>query len=127
MNIPSQFRITAEQVRASMPRNPVAENAIGSRASAVHKQLIKYILTFDQQLDQTHEVGVRLVSFGEAIVFHVRRISYSDPSLVTFEGTLDDGAPVQLVQHISQLSFLLTAVKRADPNQPKRPFGFNQA
>ncbi|MDQ1925116.1 DUF6173 family protein, partial [Massilia pseudoviolaceinigra] len=57
-----------------------------------------------------------------AITFHVRQIG-NIPSVITFDGVMDDGETVQLVQHASQLSVLLIAlpVKIA---QLKRVIGF---
>lgn len=51
-------------------------------------------------------------------------VGFLNLSLIVFKGALDNGNPVELVQHVSQLSFLLVAVKRVDPNQPKRKIGF---
>jgi hypothetical protein len=76
------------------------------------------------KLDQAHEVGVRLVNFGQTIVFSLERMGYSDPSLITFAGTMEDGQPVELVQHVSQISILLTKIARPDPSAPKRRIGF---
>ena len=64
------------------------------------------------------------MTFGQAITFHVQDVGYYNPNLITFYGKTDDGQKVQLVQHVSHLSFLLIALPRIDPNQPKRPFGF---
>lgn len=93
-------------------------------ASEFHKRLIEYIYLFDQTLDQEHEVGIKLVSFDQAICFSVTDLGYYNPSLICFYGVMEDGTPVQLIQHISQISFLLMAIKRPDPKKPKRPIGF---
>lgn len=93
-------------------------------ASEFRARIIARIQQFESGLDQAHEVGVRLVTFGQSITFHVADIGAQDPSLITFSGEMDDGSPVALVQHVSQISFLLMAVKRPDPNAPRRVFGF---
>jgi len=95
-------------------------------ASEFYKRLGEYIKHFEESLDEQHEVGVRLVSFGQSITFHVASLGYYNPSLISFNGRMDDGAPVQLVQHVSQISFLLTALERLDPTKPKQRFGFAQ-
>jgi acyl CoA:acetate/3-ketoacid CoA transferase alpha subunit len=59
------------------------------------------------------------VAFGEAITMHVEAIEYSDPSLITFYGFGANRKPMQLIQHLTQLNFLLTAVDKI-PNQPNR-------
>ncbi|MET0753727.1 MAG: DUF6173 family protein [Pyrinomonadaceae bacterium] len=93
-------------------------------ASEFHKRLIKWINDFDSTLDQEHEVGVRLVSFGQTVVFHLFDISYWNPSLISFIGITNDGEPVELIQHISQISILLMKLKRLDTSKPKRKIGF---
>ena len=60
----------------------------------------------------------------QSLTFHVDSIGFYNPSLISFYGQMDDGSPVQLVQHVSQISFLLMAVERLDPTKPKRRFGF---
>ncbi|WP_207652686.1 DUF6173 family protein [Desulfosporosinus sp. FKA] len=93
-------------------------------ASEFHMRLIKMINDFDEKLNQTEEVGVRLVTFGQSITFSVEDIGYWNPSLIRFYGQLEDGTPVELVQHVTQISFLLMALKRKNPDEPKRKIGF---
>lgn len=96
------------------------------RASEFHKRLMHYINDFDANLDQEHEVGIRLVNFGQTVQFTVHVIGYYNPKLISFYGELADGSKVQLVQHVNQISFLLLAVKRKHPEQPKQPIGFGR-
>jgi hypothetical protein len=98
--------------------------SLQATAQHVHRKLLRIIKDFDKELDQNHEVGIRLVSFGSEVTIHVDDLGYWDPNLIVFLGTMLDGSPVQLVQHTSQLSFLLTSLKRKDPSQPKKGFGF---
>lgn len=93
---------------------------------AIHafKGLMEYIQTFEAGLDEEHEVGARLVSFGSEVRFHVESVGYKAPSLVTFIGVTDSGDRVQLVQHVSQISFLLIAVRKRE-EKPYR-IGFYQ-
>jgi len=80
---------------------------------------------FNEKLNQSEEVGIRLVSFGQTVTFSVEDIGYWDPNLIRFYGRLEDGSPVQLIQHVTQISFLLMAIKRKDPNKPKQKIGFH--
>jgi hypothetical protein len=102
----------------------VAELAKANMASEFHARLMYRINDFDESLDNEHEVGVKLVSFGQTVVFRVEDVGYHNPSLIVFHGRMDDGNPVTLVQHVSQISFLLTSLKRPNPQEPKVPFGF---
>lgn len=126
-NIQSQldkfkFPQMASIVQPEIPRIelPVDQNL----ASEFHKRLIEWIQKFDEDLDQEHEVGVRLVSFGQTVTFHLEHIGYWDPSLISFSGFTDTGDPVELIQHVSQISILLLKMKRKDPEKPKRTIGF---
>jgi hypothetical protein len=93
-------------------------------ASEFHKRLVEWINDFDKSLDQDHEVGVRLVNFGQAVTFHLRDIGYWNPSLISFSGYTEQGEPVELIQHVSQISILLFKMKRQDTSEPKRTIAF---
>ncbi len=103
---------------------PVSEYFTDGYASEFYKRLCVWINKFDKQLDNKYEVGVRLVNFGQAITFHLEDIGYSDPYLICFRGRTNSDDPVELVQHISQISILLMKLPRKHPDKPKKPFGF---
>jgi hypothetical protein len=84
-----------------------------------YERLGEYIKDFESELDEEHEIGVRLVSFGQTISFHVQNIGYYGPDIITFYGTNENGEKLQLIQNLSQLSFLLIAVKKLQ-DKPKR-------
>ncbi len=94
-------------------------------AKNIFNELIERIKKFESELNQEHEVGMQLVTFGESTQFSVLSLGYTDPSIIWFEGILADGSHVELVQHVSQISFLMIALKREDPEKPKAPIGFS--
>lgn len=111
--------------RPFIPEIPNIEHLTNPNlASEFHKRIAKLIQKFDANLDQEHEVGVKLVSFGQPIVFHLENMGFWNPSLISFKGFTDQGEPVELIQHVSQISILLMKVKRIDTSQPKRQIGF---
>ena len=86
-------------------------------------QAIKsYVENFERDLDEEHEIGIRLASFGGIVFFHAQQIGFSKPNIITFYGVTDEGDKVQLIQHVSQLNFLLKAVKRREDK--KNPIRF---
>lgn len=85
----------------------------------VFEALGDYIKEFEAELDQDHEIGARIVQFGSSLQIHVQNVGYTTPSLITFSGKTSEGDPVQLIQHVSQLSFLLVSLKKID-EQPYR-------
>ena len=115
----SQIDLSKVQIRS-----PIVESIENNYASEFYKRLVKWITNFDQSLDNQHEVGVRLVNFGQTVVFHLDDIGYSNPSLLIFSGSTEAGDPVELIQHVSQISILLMKLPRKHPEQPKRPIGF---
>ena len=82
----------------------------------------KYVLAFQKSLDQEHDVGLLLTNFGQTMLMEVTSIGYEKSVLMVFRGRVN-GNEATLIQHISQLNFLLTAVPK-DPDAPKREIGF---
>lgn len=69
------------------------------------------VRAFQAALDEDQEIGLQLANFGLPAQIHIRSISYRNPNLIEFHGVNADDHEVTLVQHISQLNFLLIAVK----------------
>lgn len=88
-----------------------------------YEVIMERIKEFEDTLDNEHEVALRLASFGQSITLSVVDIGYSNPSTLVFHGYVGN-QPATLIQHISQLNFLLLAVKKTDPEKPPRRIGF---
>jgi Family of unknown function (DUF6173) len=84
----------------------------GNLASGFYDRLVEWITAFQDELDSETEVGVRLVSFGQSLTFHLRDMSWYNPSLIRFDGVDPEGQEVQLIQHVSQISVLLMRVPK---------------
>ncbi|MEQ6968331.1 DUF6173 family protein [Pectobacterium polaris] len=96
----------------------------GNFANQFYQNLLVWINEFHKNLSDEYEVGAQLVSFGQSVTFTFSSISYRDPSLISFSGLREDGSPIELIQHVSQINILLIKVKRSQPEEPKRPIGF---
>ena len=92
-------------------------------ADYTYEVIIDRIKEFEETLDDDHEVAVKLASFGQSVTMSVIDIGYSNPSTLVFYGYVGD-QQATLIQHLSQLNFLLLAVKKADPEKPPRRIGF---
>lgn len=92
-------------------------------AKMTFANIMAQIEEFEENLDEDKEVAVLLASFGGTTLMTVTGIGYQYPDLVYFYGYVD-GKPSQLIQHISQLNFLLTSVDKEDPEKPPRRIGF---
>ena len=88
-------------------------------AEWTYERLGKYIQEFEAELDGDHEIGARLVSFGQSLTFHIEDIGYHGPDMITFYGRTETMEKVQLIQHISQLSVLLMSVNKQH-DKPRR-------
>ena len=96
--------------------------------SEVQYQSIKrQIQLFEASLDRSCAVGLRLASFGSTITISVDSIEW-DGAIFIFHGWLVDGeeevSRVTLLQHTSQLNFLLVATPRREPKKPRPVIGF---
>lgn len=88
------------------------------------EKLIEKINIFEQHLPQNQQAGGRLINFGNT-TFSIEDVGYQNPDMLIFYGQLPDGSKVELLQHTSQLNLLLVAVKRGNPNEPRRKIGFD--
>lgn len=100
-------------------RPPVVDYPRRNPAEWTYARLSKYMKEFQDALDDEHELGARLVSFGNTVVFHVESLGYHGPDIITFQGANENGERVRLIQNISQLSVLLVAVKKLG-EKPRR-------
>lgn len=123
-SLPQDVSMRRALADIQIPPDPLVTNMEANRASEFHKRLMQWISSFDAGLDEEFEVGVRLISFGQTLVFHLRSLGYYNPSLISFQGQTDAGDPVELIQHVSQISILLMKLPRKNPDEPKRPIGF---
>ena len=89
-----------------------------------YELLCKQIQNFQNALDDNHEVGLQLASFGQSITLSVVKLGYSNPCLIHFYGYIDNNK-AHLIQHVTQLNFLLVAVPKSDPDKPARRIGFD--
>ena len=94
-----------------------------SMADYTYEIIMEQIKNFENDLDDNHEVSLLLTSFGQSITLAVTNIGYFNPTTLIFYGFVK-GQRATLIQHISQLNFLLLAVEKSDPAKPPRRIGF---
>jgi hypothetical protein len=92
-------------------------------AAAAYERLVIYIRNFEAQLDATHEMAMGFAG-SDAGIIRIEGLGFFDPDILTFYGRDEDGLKTQLVQHVSQLSFILRAVPKEEPGAPPRRIGF---
>lgn len=93
-------------------------------AELMCERLAQIITDFEASLAPEKQAGAKIANFGNRS-FLIDKVGYSEPDLITLSGTLPDGSPVQLVQHITQLNLLLVVARRMDDtSKPRRKIGF---
>ena len=88
-----------------------------------YEVLKEQIEAFQQSLSDDVDVCVSFASFGTSTLMFVSDISYQNPDLMYFWGQIN-GNEAQLIQHVSQLNFILMAVKKENPKDQPRRIGF---
>ncbi|MDO7556729.1 MAG: DUF6173 family protein [Loktanella sp.] len=110
----------------TLPKALKESNAKKSPAQWAYERIILYIQNFEKQLDNEHEVGMGLAGGGAGVI-KIEGLGYYDPDIVTYYGTNELGAKMQLIQHVTQLNVMLIAnPKNIDQVEPNR-IGFQLA
>ena len=125
-NLPDMLspEIKAQLDKGYEQRQLVEQIAKHSTAEQICKALYNTIIDYQSRLDDTQDVIMLLVNFGQSRTIKVTNIGYIGHSLIFFEGIDDNGNMSNLIQHINQLSFLLSAELKPLPEAPKRKIGF---
>lgn len=107
------------------PNDTKVQRISGDYTTADKKYAIlkREIQEFQENLSDDLDVCVELASFGTSIVMQVIDIGYQNPDILYFWGYVN-GNKAQLIQHISQLNFLLMAVPTENPHEEPRRIGF---
>jgi hypothetical protein len=101
------------------PLNKITPDYIKNAARDMHSRIVKSIILFEKKLDQTQEIGAKMTSFGLSEIIHIDSVGWFGADMIIFAGRNLDDQPVQLLQHVSQLSVLLIALP-IQKGEPKR-------
>ena len=97
-----------------------------SPARWAYERMVQYIRNFEAQLNANEEVAMGFAG-SDAGVVSIEGLGYYDPDILTFYGRDEEGMKTQLVQHVTQLSVILSAVPKVAPEIPARRIGFHLA
>lgn len=111
---------------SDMPATMKQDSAGKSPARWAYERVILYIQNFEKQLDQDQEVAMGFAG-SDAGVMRIEGLGYFDPDVLTFYGTNEAGTRAQLIQHVSQLSVMLTAMPKAPEQAEPNRIGFQLA
>ncbi len=93
--------------------------SVTNPAKWAYEQIVQSIIVFEAKLDNDHEIGGRLVGFAGNEVIHIEDVGYMGPHLIKFFGRTIEGFPVELIQHVTQISVMLVAMKK-ETEKPRR-------
>ncbi|QIK39891.1 DUF6173 family protein [Pontibrevibacter nitratireducens] len=117
--------IEGQEVAENCDRpNALKADAGKSPAQWAYERIINYIQKFEELLDAEHEVGLGFVG-SDSGTLTIQGMGYFAPDIITFYGTDAGGNKRQLIQHVSQLSVMLTAAPRL--KSPAQRIGFKLA
>ncbi len=120
---PGEHSIEQDALPPSVIKQPVEKK---SPAEWAYQRLILYIQNFEKMLDAEQEVAMGFTETGGGFL-RIEGLGHFDPDIVTFYGTDQTGAKVQLVQHVSQLNVLLRAMPKESEAEEPRRIGFRLA
>jgi hypothetical protein len=113
----------AQPLPRGVTHKPVEQK---SPAEWAYERLILYIKTFEEQLDNEHEVAMGFTG-ADAGVIRIEGIGFFDPDIVTFYGSDPAGTRTQLIQHVTQLNVMLRALPKGNTSAEPRRIGFRLA
>lgn len=130
-DLPMQLTLTALNAiqKSNSDKQKMVNAAViqeGSTAQIVAENLYQEILNYQANLSNIEDVAMSIVKFNESSTLLVDSIGYIGYNLVRFGGKDSSGKPLELIQHVSQLNFLLMVVPKPEPEVPKRKIGFVQ-
>ena len=94
-----------------------------SPAQWAYERTVLYLKKFEEGLDDGHEIAMGFAG-TDAGVLKIEGMGYFDPDIVTFYGSDQGGAKMQLVQHVTQLSVVFRAVPKAVETAKPNRIGF---
>lgn len=95
----------------------------GNPAEWAFVRLSKLIEDFEKGIDKDEEVGATIVGLPGDGTMQIEDVGFWDPDLILFMGKNSDGKPVRLIQHYTQISVVLNALKKPE-ERPARRIGF---
>ncbi len=112
------------QVAESVAKIEAASFRNYEMASWKYEKIKEQIEAFQSSLLDDVDVFISLASFGTSMIMQVTDIGYQNPDMLYFYGYIN-GNKTQLIQHTSQLNFILMAVKKEESNRTPRRIGFS--
>lgn len=116
------YHVKGEVVEAAAKTPATTDDKPYDPAAWMHQRLVHQVMEFEKNLGPDHEVGGRFVEGPSGEPLHLSNVASWGPDMILFMGEFPDGRKWELVQHYSQVSMLLVAVRKI--NEEPRRIGF---
>ena len=113
------YHVKGEVVEAAPKTPATTEDKPYDPAAWMHQRLVHQVMEFEKNLGPDHEVGGRFVEGPSGEPLHLSNVASWGPDMILFMGEFPDGRKWELVQHYSQVSMLLVAVRKIN-DEPRR-------
>ena len=87
-----------------------------------YRQIVEYLRTFEQHLDNDHEIALRFAQYGGPFPLLVTRSGGED--FILFELATHDNDTFAIVQNYSHLNFAIVSLPKKTHDKPARRVGF---
>ena len=88
-------------------------------AAWMHERIVRRIMEFEKDLGPDQELGGRFVEGTNSETIHITNVASWGPDMIMFMGEHPDGRTFELLQHYSQVSVLMVAVRKIS-TEPRR-------
>lgn len=120
-DISQMARIDFSEVNRAMEAKRERDLVDLGFAHVLYERLVAEITDFEASLDPDQEVAAYLASFGARVIVLIDSVRFRNPYYIIFDGVnAETGDHVRLLQHTTQTSVLLAAVKVQEPRKPHR-------
>lgn len=113
------YQVKGEVVEAAGVPAVTEEQKPYDPAAWMHQRLVHQIMEFEKNLGPDHEVGGRFIEGPGNEPLHLANVASWGPDMILFLGEFPDGRKWELIQHYSQVSLLLVAVRKMK-DEPRR-------
>lgn len=96
---------------------------VESSASEIARMLFDEVTSYQSKIEADMDVAVLAASNVGPIIVH--QIDYIGDTMIVFRGVDTYGNPSELIQHKTQLNFLLRSLKKDKPYSPQIEIGFH--
>ena len=125
MQKPKVAPVSYEQPFHLSFRGQLASSAVQQAGTdQIKNHVANEVRAFEGSVGEEYSVGIVLPN---GISFILENVTFRGTDLMIFAGRNPDGSPVQVMQYATQVSLVLTSVKRGDDDKhPRRRIGFLQ-